>query len=280
MRAVNLIPPEDRRGELAPSRTGPLAYIVVGALAVALLAVYAVVTTQNKIVDRKSEVASLTAQEAEVAAQVTRLQSYADFASLQATRTQTVTSLAQSRFDWDRVLRELALVIPSDVVLTSLDGSVSPEAGVGSSSSSASDLRGEVAGPALAMTGCATSHTAVADLLTAVKEIDGVTRVAISNSSRPSSGGSAAATTGSGGGSACSGDVAQFDMVAAFDAVQVNPTTQSPVAPAAPSTTSGTGQSEIADARQQEAAGRQSVQQQTDKAHKAVSTLVPGTVGR
>ena len=32
MRPVNLIPPEDRRGQHAPLRTGPLAYILVGAL--------------------------------------------------------------------------------------------------------------------------------------------------------------------------------------------------------------------------------------------------------
>ena len=35
MRPVNLIPPEDRRGEQAPLRTGPLAYVLVGALVAA-----------------------------------------------------------------------------------------------------------------------------------------------------------------------------------------------------------------------------------------------------
>ena len=39
MRPVNLIPPEDRRGERAPMRTGPLAYVVVALLAVGLVAV-------------------------------------------------------------------------------------------------------------------------------------------------------------------------------------------------------------------------------------------------
>jgi Tfp pilus assembly protein PilN len=284
MRAVNLIPPEERRGEHAPSRTGPLAYIVVGVLVLALLAVTAVVVTKNKIADRKSEVASLKVQQAEVNAQAVHLQAYADFASLQAERTQTVTSLAQSRFDWDRVLRELALVIPNDVWLTSLDGTVSSEVTTGtagaSQSSSASDLRGQIPGPALAMTGCAASHTAVAGFLTAVKEIDGVTRVAISDSSRPTDGGSAAAS-GPAGNSACSGgDIARFNLVAAFDAVQIDPATQAPAAPAAPSAAPGADQSGIADAQQQEAAGRQSVQQQSDKAHQAVSTLLPGTVSR
>ena len=32
MRPINLIPPEERRGSQAPLRSGPLAYILVGAL--------------------------------------------------------------------------------------------------------------------------------------------------------------------------------------------------------------------------------------------------------
>ena len=39
---------------------------------------------------------------------------------------QTVSSLAQSRFDWERVLRELSLVIPEDVWLVKVTGTVSP----------------------------------------------------------------------------------------------------------------------------------------------------------
>jgi len=264
MRAVNLIPPEERRGERAPSRTGPLAYVVVGALAVGLLAVTAVVMTQNTIADRKSEVASLTVQETEAKAQAGRFQAYADFASLQQARTQTVTSLAQSRFDWDRVLRELALVIPNDVFLTSLAGSVSPGSGVSSGSSATpaaateSGLRGQVAGPALEMNGCAGSQTAVAGFLTALRDIDGVTRVAVSDSTRSPRGSAAGGSTS--GSSTCSaGKVAQFDIVVAFDSVPIDPATQAPAAPVATVP---------------------AVKQQSDKAHQAVSTLLPGTVSR
>ena len=61
MRPVNLIPAEERRGERAPLRSGPLAYIVVGALVAALLGVTALVLTGNQIADRKAEVAQLEA---------------------------------------------------------------------------------------------------------------------------------------------------------------------------------------------------------------------------
>ena len=62
MRPVNLIPPEERRGERAPSRTGGLAYVVVGVLAVALLAVVGVVLTDNSISENQTKVTELTGQ--------------------------------------------------------------------------------------------------------------------------------------------------------------------------------------------------------------------------
>src|SRR5690242_11410226 len=117
MRPVNLIPPEERRGEAAPLRAGPLAYVIVGVLAVALIAVTVVVLTGNTISDRKAEVASLQSQLASLKAQARRLTPYANFASMQQARQETVASLASSRFDWERVLRELAIVIPDNVWL-------------------------------------------------------------------------------------------------------------------------------------------------------------------
>jgi Tfp pilus assembly protein PilN len=281
VRAVNLIPPEDRRGERAPTRSGPLSYMVVGALALALVAVTAVVLTQNKIADDRSEITSLKVQEADAKARAVRLQAYADFASLQQTRTQTVSSLAESRFDWDRVLRELALVIPRDVFLTAVTASVSPNAsdssaavGAAAGAGASTSLRGQILGPALEITGCAQGHTGVAEFMTALKDIDGVTRVGVSDSTESGSSGAASGSTSS---SSCSGNhVAQFDLVAAFDSVAIDPTTQAPVpvSPAAPAV-DPTG---IGDAQQAEAAGRESIQRQTDKAHDAVTTLVPGTV--
>ena len=111
-------------------RTGPLAYVVVAVLAVGLVAVTLTVVASNQVSDRKAEKASLESQVAEAQAAATRVQSFADFASVQQTREQTVSTLAQSRFDWERVLRELAIVIPDDVWITSLNATVSAGCGV------------------------------------------------------------------------------------------------------------------------------------------------------
>ena len=300
MRPVNLIPPEDRRGDKAPTRTGPLAYLVVAALAVGLLAVTAVVLTGNQISDRKAEKANLESQVSQAKAEGARLQPFADFASVQETRQLTVASLAQSRFDWERVLRELAIVIPDDVWLTGLTAKVSSSAQVASSGSTSSATASvgasNVEGPSLDIQGCAAGHHAVATFLAALRDVDGVTRVSVLKSEEPdtSSSGVASASTGSASPSAdCASRnfISQFEVVAAFDAAQLSatpgsatpaPSTAAPASATQSATSSGTAsaadQSQVADGQQQLQHQKDSADQQTRKAHSAVSNFVPGTV--
>ena len=68
MRPINLIPPEDRRGEHAPLRTGPLPYILLGALVAVLIGVTAMVLIDNQISESKGEVAKLEGEDAVAAA--------------------------------------------------------------------------------------------------------------------------------------------------------------------------------------------------------------------
>jgi Tfp pilus assembly protein PilN len=234
MRAINLIPPEQRRGERAPLRSGPLAYVLVAVLAVALGAVTLMVLTDNQIAEKQSEKASLEAERAEAEARAAALGRFAQFATLQETRQQTVTSLAQSRFDWERVLRELAIVIPDDVWVVEIGGSVSPEISVGSDMS----LRSNVAGPALSLVGCGAGQDAVARFVAALEDIDGVTRVGMQSSQRPEGPEAAEAPTEEMGDECRVRDyVAKFEIIAAFDAVEAPPSATTPPAagtPAAP----------------------------------------------
>ena len=126
MRPVNLIPSEERTGERRPMRGGPLAYIVVGALATAVLGVALLAITDNQISDSKAEIATLEGKTAAAEARAQSLSAYTQFHNVRQQRISTLTSLADSRFDWERVMRELALILPSDVWLTNLTGSASP----------------------------------------------------------------------------------------------------------------------------------------------------------
>ncbi len=222
MRPVNLIPPEQRRGEHAPLRTGPLAYIVIGALVLVMAGVTALVLTDNQIADRKAEVVQVKREDAVAQARAQRLVAYSQFQSLSEQRLATVRSLADSRFDWERVMRELSLVLPGDVWLTSLSATATPSTSLGSEGgSSASSLRGAIEGPALELSGCATGQEAVAGFITALKDIDGVTRVGVQSSELASKKGQAG--SGGGGGEDCRtrSFIAQFSLVVAFDAAPV-----------------------------------------------------------
>jgi Tfp pilus assembly protein PilN len=214
MRPVNLIPAEERPGSRKPLRSGPLAYMIVGALAAAVIAITALVVTENSISDKKAEVTQLEAEQAQITAKAQALSPYTQFATVREQRLATVTDLANSRFDWARILHELSLVIPANVQLTSLAGNVSGGAG-----GAGVGLRSQIAGPALEMVGCAAGQAGVAAFIEAVKDIDGVTRVGIQGSSiSGGAGGEGHATTA---GTCSAGGTAQFQLVAGFDAAPV-----------------------------------------------------------
>jgi Tfp pilus assembly protein PilN len=228
MRPVNLIPPEERRGQHAPLRSGPLAYILLGALIAVLAGVTMLILTENEISERKAEVTTLQGEDAAARARAERLVAYTQFRAMSEQRVATVTSLADSRFDWERVMRELALILPKEVWLTSLDASAG--AGSGGGEEGGGGLSAGVSGPALALSGCANGQQGVAGFVTALKDIEGVTRVGVQSSElADASSGAGAAGGGSGGDGDCRtrASIAQFDLVVAFDAAPV-PATAAP----------------------------------------------------
>ena len=256
MRPVNLIPPEDRRGDRAPLRSGPLSYVVVGALAAILAVVTLMVMTSNDIAEREAEVEQLEADLEAKTAEAERLAPFTKFATLRTQREATLASLAQSRFDWERVMREMALIIPSDVTLTELNGSAVANA----DGSSATE---DIGAPNLAISGCAASHSAVADFLAALEDIDGVTRVAVSRSEASSQAAGAVSDT-----SVC-GTANTFSVSVAFD----NATVSAAAAEAAAANPSP--ETEVAaDAESQTA--QASAAEQTKKAKSAAG--IPGQV--
>jgi Tfp pilus assembly protein PilN len=197
-------------------RGGPLAYVIVGALAAAVIGVAVLAVTGNQISESKAEIAKLESETSTVEARAQALDAYTQFHSVSEQRAATITSLADSRFDWQRVMHELALVLPSDVWLTNLTGTASPSVSVDGAGGIA--LRSTIPGPALEITGCASGQSSVARFIQALKEIDGVTRVGVQGSSMSGTGSSAGS-----GSTTCESEssVAQFQIVVAFDAAPV-----------------------------------------------------------
>ena len=101
MRPVNLIPADERRGDEAPLRTGHLVYVLTAGLALLLLGIVVVALTGNQISDREDQKASLQQELRPGDAHgASSLAAFTTFRAVQESRLATVTSLAQSRFDW------------------------------------------------------------------------------------------------------------------------------------------------------------------------------------
>jgi hypothetical protein len=173
MRAVNLIPAEERRGAggLA-GRSGGVVYVLTGGLAllVALGVIYA--SAVHSVAKDEGELASLTTQVAAVNTESQALQPYVAVASISAAKVLQVTALAEQRFNWPTAMAQLALALPNDDSFTALTASP----GGAGSAAAAGPVSG---GQAFDLTGCSNSQGEVPSLLTDLASVPGVTDVAL-----------------------------------------------------------------------------------------------------
>lgn len=182
MRAVNLIPRDERSG--GAGRSGGAAYALFGVLGILLLIVTAWALTSREVNQRKGEVARVTAQADVAQAKADKLAAYSSFSDLRTRRQQTVASIARSRFDWGHAMHEIARVIPQDAWLTSLTGSVSPTVAVQGGAGSGGSLRSSLNVPAAEIVGCTRSQGEVSTMMTRLRLIDLVQRVTLIESSK------------------------------------------------------------------------------------------------
>jgi len=246
MKAINLLPNDLRstpkgaapKAPVTPDEPGGIgAFAVLGALAVCVVALAAYVLTTNTVKDREARLQAATAQAEATRQRVDQLKPYADFQAMAETRIQTVKDLASSRFDWEQALRDISRAIPGDVTLTSLNGTISSEAGGGSSG-----IRSAIAAPAVELKGCAPGQKHVATLLSRLRSVDGVTRVSLGKSLKPEASAIPAAPTSGPGtiGGGCAGDrPPAFELVMFFEGSKVPPTVEDVTVTGAQTATAG-----------------------------------------
>jgi Tfp pilus assembly protein PilN len=189
VRPVNLIPLDQRKGaaRTAGAATTPVGvYALFGVLGVALLCVVALVLTTNKINTKTEELSKVQVQEQGAKQVADALRPYGTFAQIQQARNVEIATLVANRFNWERALRQLSRVIPEDVWLLNLSGTVSPEIDVedAGGGGDVTNLRQKANAPAFAMTGCTYSQHAVARMLTRMQNLDDVTDVQLAKSER------------------------------------------------------------------------------------------------
>ncbi|HEY0516734.1 MAG TPA: hypothetical protein VGD00_06400 [Solirubrobacteraceae bacterium] len=230
MRAVNLIPTEQRGGQhVGAGRSGGAAYAFLALLAgIALLAVlYG--KAHRDISGREAKAATLTAEAQRAQSEASALAPYTSFAALRVQREQAVETLVDSRFDWAHAFHELGRVLTAQTAVSSLTGQIAPAgpatsaaaptpaspsptaAAAAASSVSSATPPGSV--PVFTLSGCAKSQRAVAQMLVRLRLMDGVSAVALQSSSKGAGG------SGASSGGACPASFPSFTVGVTYAAL-------------------------------------------------------------
>src|SRR4051812_33951025 len=166
MKAINLVPREQRRSFGALQGLGLGTSALFGALSLALVVVAAYVVLANGVTSKKDQLAQVNAEQAAATRQVAQLKPYADLEQLRTSLLERVRSVAGSRYDWPGTLARIARAFPANASLDSLDGSAADG----------------TTGPSIALTGCTPSHDSVAGLIDRLRAVQGVAGVALKSS--------------------------------------------------------------------------------------------------
>jgi Tfp pilus assembly protein PilN len=238
MKAVNLIPAEERRGGSAGGRSTNAAYAVLGVLAVLVMMAAAWTLTGKTVKDRQAKLTGVEQQAGAAEAQANKLAAYSVFSDLRKKRAETVASIAKSRFDWAHVMHEVARIIPSDTHLTSLSGTVSPTAQApNGGTGQAWQLRSSAPGPAIDIVGCSNGQANVSRMMSRLRLIDGVDHVTLAESTKSDTVSTGGASGGDNGECRYNDHIARFDVLVTFAA---------PPAVAAPAAAPAAGATAIA----------------------------------
>lgn len=193
MRAINLIPADQRRGAGGiAGRTGGVVYVVLATLLVlvALGVVYALSVRQ--VSSRTTTLAQVTSEARAAQEDVAELSPYVAFQALSEQRTQAIASLSQQRFDWPRAMEQIALALPHNVTLTTMNGIATGGAPTGTTGLTGTTAVGgladgvSVGAPSLSLAGCASGTPAVAQntiatTLTRVRKLSSVVSANVSS---------------------------------------------------------------------------------------------------
>src|SRR4051794_31951506 len=212
MKAVNLLP-EKHRPRQPSGGQGKGGYVVLGVLGAVLVGVLVYVLTLNSINDSKSQIKEATAEAARLNEQANSLGPYGDFAKIKTERVKSVMDLAQGRFDYEQVVRELAHVLPPEVWLVNATASATGDpSSTGASTPTPPAAGGTGAapaapsGPTLKLEGCARDQSQVAVTLVRLRELQGATDVSLDHSTRGEDNSAGATTAAPSGGSSGAGD--------------------------------------------------------------------------
>jgi Tfp pilus assembly protein PilN len=220
MKAVNLVPTEHRRAQASGAQSGS-SYVVLGVLAVLLLMAVAYVVTSNNVNKRTSDAAAAKSEADQLEAQVAARGAYTNFSQIKQARLLSVRTIADTRFDWERLMRELSRVMPSGSWIRTTDASVTGNV-AGSTTAPAASTPGVAAPvpqPKANLVGCTPNQSDVAAMMVRMRQLHRVSDVELNESVKQ------LGASGDAGVDNC-GTYYNFDITVTFDAAE--PAVQAP----------------------------------------------------
>jgi Tfp pilus assembly protein PilN len=222
MRPVNLLP-ESERGR-RPVQQANGAYVTLGVLGAALVAALLFVLAQNQINGRTSDISAAQQNAARAETRASQLDAFGNFAQTKQTRVQSVTELANARFDWERFMRELGLVLPEGSSLLDVTASTTgdPATGAAGAPPAPAPAVGDAAAasdksPTVKLTGCAVSQSRVAVLMLRLRKLYRAQDVDLNESAQEENGTVGAAPgTAAANNTTCPPGKYKFDITVTF----------------------------------------------------------------
>jgi Tfp pilus assembly protein PilN len=183
VKPVNLLPGDQRRR--APSEGGGKgAQAVVGALAVLLAMVAVYVLTSNTLTERQDKAAAASAEADRLEAEATAQANFSDFADIAETRLESVAGVAQTRFDWERLMREVSRIMPEGSWLQATDASVFGDPMTAGATTTPAG--GAPTSPYASFVGCTPDQSDVAQIMVRLREVHRVEDVRLKESTQES----------------------------------------------------------------------------------------------
>jgi Tfp pilus assembly protein PilN len=169
MRAVNLLPRDAARSGLKP--TAPLLTGVIGSVLVTTALCVGFLLESAKVAEKRNELDAARAELALVPPPALTGPTDANgLAGQEAARVTALQAALTGRVAWDRLLREVSMVLPKDVWLSAL--------------TLATPAPGDVTGTPFVLIGNAYSHEGVARLLSRLALIPDLTNVRLDHSNK------------------------------------------------------------------------------------------------
>jgi Tfp pilus assembly protein PilN len=232
MRPVNLLPDELRPRKRVGEGRGQ-SHIVLAVLGVLLVMAVAYALSLNQANSHKTDIARAKSEIERAKTQVAASTAFGDFHSIEQTRSASVKMLAGGRFDWERMMRELALVLPAHTWLLNANAATSadaagatggastppPASGAAPSAAATGDSAASASSsPTLDLKGCALRQNDVAVMLVRLRKLYRAENVDLNESTQETndSGVQRSTDSAASGSDSCGNGRFKFDVAVTF----------------------------------------------------------------